>query len=195
MVRSIQNDLAELRPRSSLYSEARWYACYTRARHEKRVHSALHQSGIETYLPLVPLKRRSKGRQSVVLWPLFPSYVFSRFTLSQYHAILSVSGVATVVRSNGVPAPIHEGELDNVRRFAVALARAGVEPREHRMFKAGDRVRVTSGPFSGVEGMVREARGRRCIFVTLAALGRSFAVDIGASMLAPVEPVQVGDPN
>src|SRR5262245_54926598 len=108
-------------------SLVRWYACYTRARAEKQVARTLEQRGIESYLPLIPRERQWKDRRKVVEFPLFPSYVFSRFGPHHVHAVLTTPGVSTIVRSRGVPVPVADEELENVRRFAQALTSSGVE--------------------------------------------------------------------
>lgn len=113
---------------AELYEESRWYACYTRARHEKRVEHVLRERGIESYLPVVSRIQQWKDRKRRVEFPLFPSYVFGRFTLREMHAVLTTPGVSTIVRINGYPTPIPDRELDNIRRFAMAVADSGCEP-------------------------------------------------------------------
>ena len=49
--------------------EKRWYACYTRARHEKQVDLWFGRRGIESYLPMIPRVRQWKDRKKVVDWP------------------------------------------------------------------------------------------------------------------------------
>ena len=167
----------------ALYVEARWYACYTRSRHEKRVEALLSQKGIQSYLPVVPQLRQWKDRKTLVAWPLFPSYVFARFTLREVHDVLVVPGVSTIVRVDGRPIPIPDEELANVRRFAGALAETGVVPKPRPLLREGEWVRIVEGPFLGVEGRVIERRGRRRVLVGLAAIGQGLEVDVDAQRL------------
>lgn len=169
-----------------LYSERRWYACYTRARHEKQVERVLRERGIESFLPLVPRVQQWKDRKKRVEFPLFPSYVFGRFTLKDLHAVLTTPGVSTVVRINGYPTPIPDVELENIRRFADAIADTGVEAEAAAYVKEGDWVRVTDGPFRGVEGLVVERRGRRRVLVGLHAIGQGLEVDIDGRLLKAI---------
>ena len=166
-----------------LYLEPRWYACYTRARHEKQVESLLAQKGVESYLPVVPQERQWKDRKKLVAWPLFPSYVFARFTLREVHNVLVIPGVSTIVRVHGRPAPIPDQELENVRRFVGAVAQTGALPEVRPLIEEGDWVRVVEGPFLGVEGRVVERRGRRRVLVGLGAIGQGLEVDIDTQML------------
>lgn len=177
---------AERTPPQELYTTSEWYACYTRARHEKQVEQLLQQRGFESYLPLVGLMRQWKDRKKLVQFPLFPSYVFGRFSLKQLHDVLTIPGVSTVVRANGYPTPIPARDIENVRMFARAIADTGV-PVEQRPFLAeGDWVQVMEGPFEGVEGIVIEQRGRKRVLVGVEAIGQGLEIDIDSRLLKAI---------
>jgi transcription elongation factor/antiterminator RfaH len=169
-----------------LYTERHWYACYTKARHEKRVEIVLQQRGFESFLPLVEQVRQWKDRRKLVAFPLFPSYVFGRFTLKELHGVLSTPGVSTIVRTNGYPTPIPDREIENVRRFAQAIAESGIEPDQRPFFAEGQWVRVLEGPFEGIEGIVVEQRGRKRVLVGVEAIGQGLEIDIDARLLKPI---------
>jgi len=162
-----------------------WFACYTRARHEKRVHEQLARRGFETYLPLLVEERQWSDRRKLVEFPLFPGYVFTRFVREDIHHVLSVPGIATVIRHNGVPSPISEAEVENIRRFVAALAETGQRP-EPLPLDQGQPVRVMHGPFAGVTGVVVERRGRRRFLVGLSTIGQGMEIDIDGRNLQPV---------
>lgn len=170
-------------PPPALYVEPRWYACYTRARHEKQVFDLLSKRGVESYLPLIPQLRQWKDRKKMVEWPVFPSYVFSRFTLRDVHQILTTPGVSTIVRSNGYPTPIADRELENVRLFTEALKESGTLPELRPLITKGQWVRVQEGPFQGVEGIVLEQRGRKRVLVGLRATGHGLEIDVDTRVL------------
>lgn len=167
-------------------AQLRWYACYTKARHEKRVQAVLQERSIEAFLPLIPRVSQWKDRKKVVDWPLFPSYVFGRFALEDAHRVLSVPGVATLVKADGRPVPIPDAELENVRRFAEALREGGVEVEPRPFLAKGAWVQVLEGPFQGVRGIVVENRGRRRVLIGLEAIGQGLEIDIRTSALQPV---------
>ena len=177
---------AERTPPAQLYTEPHWYACYTRARHEKQVEMQLRQRGLESYLPLVQQVRQWSDRKKAVQFPLFPSYVFGRFTLSEVHAVLTTPGVSTIVRANGYPTPIPERDLENVKTFVSALAESGLDPDPRPFLAEGQWVRVLEGPFEGVEGVVVERRGRKRVLVGLAAIGQGLEIDIDTRLLKPI---------
>jgi transcription termination/antitermination protein NusG len=178
---------AERTPPERLYSEPHWYACYTRARHEKQVEAQLRQRGMESYLPLVQQVRQWSDRKKTVQFPLFPSYVFGRFTLGELHAVLTTPGVSTIVRANGYPTPIPHRDLDNVKHFVAALADSGLDPDPRPFLAEGQWVRVMEGPFEGVEGIVVEQRGRKRVLVGLAAIGQGLEIDIDTRLLKAIK--------
>lgn len=168
---------------AELYEEPRWYACYTRARHEKKVDRVLRDRGLESYLPTMPRERQWKDRRKIVEWPIFPSYVFARFTLQDVHRVLTTPGVATIVRHGEHPTPIPQAELENVRRFVEALTESGTEADVRPMVEEGQRVRVVEGPFEGVEGIVLERRTRWRVLVGLESIGQGLEVDLDGRVL------------
>lgn len=172
---------------AELYTEPRWYACYTRARHEKKVASVLATQGIDSYVPVATRTSQWKDRKKRVAFPLFPGYVFGRFTLQDVHRVLTTPGVSTIVRTNGYPTPISDDDIGNVRAFTEALERSDVEPVRRPYFAEGTRVRVTDGPFKDVSGIVVETRGRGRILIGLEVIGQGLEIDIDAGVLAAVE--------
>jgi transcription antitermination factor NusG len=163
----------------------RWYACYTRARAEKRVERMLLDRDIGAYLPTMALKRAWADRQKVVALPLFPSYVFGRFELRELHRVLTIPGVATVVRLGGRPAPIPDADIENIRRVAAGLTQTNQRP-ELRPFQKGDRVVVTDGHFRGLVGVVILLRGRTHVLVGLRTIGHGLSVQIDEGLLQAI---------
>jgi transcription antitermination factor NusG len=159
-----------------------WYALYTRSRHEKRVADALEQRGFDAYLPLVPRVSQWHDRKKTVSWPLFPGYVFVRFSTDETTSILSIPGSVQVIGVAGKPAPIADEDIENVRRFAACLAETGVIPRPIPLIERGQRVVVRSGPFSGVRGLVLETRAtdRVLIQIGLSAIGQALKIELDA---------------
>ena len=78
--------------------EVRWYALWTRSRHEQVVREQLEQKHIEAFLPTVARWSRWKDRKKKIDWPLFPGYCFARFNPRDRLPILVHQGE---VRSRG----------------------------------------------------------------------------------------------
>src|SRR5690349_24405845 len=88
---------------SEEHCEARWYAAYTSANHEKRVSEQLGVREVEHFLPLYASLRTWKDRRVKLELPLFPGYVFVRTALRNRLQVLQVPGVVRLVGFDGVP--------------------------------------------------------------------------------------------
>lgn len=162
-------------PSDSLDREC-WYVAYTYGRHEKAMAEQCGQRGIRAFLPLYAARRRWNKRRVEVLLPLFPSYVFVRIALAQRLRVLAIPGVASLVSFKGIPAVIPDSQIDPLMK-AVSLGRA--EP--HVYLQAGKRVRVTTGPLVGLEGMVLDIRNNVHVIVSFEWMSRSVAISLDAA--------------
>jgi transcription antitermination factor NusG len=161
-----------------------WYACYTRGKHENKVASHLDSRGIETFLPVHRQHVQWSDRRKTVERPLFPSYVFARCPSSELPQLLSTRGLVTLLRTGGKLAVIPDEEIENLRRFTEVINDCGIVPEREPAIQAGDRVRVVTGPFTGIEGVAVMRRGRRRLLVALTTVADALVVDLdGASLL------------
>lgn len=163
------------------YAEPRWYAIYTRARHEKRVAEQLTRKSVETLLPLYEAVRRWKNGRHKVQFPLFPGYAFVRIALKDRLQVVKVPGVVCMVGFEGKPVALPEEEIEGLRR---GLA-DGIDVRPHPYLKVGRRVRVVSGALRGMRGILIRRKGRFRVVVSLDLIMRSMIADVD---LADVQP-------
>jgi len=173
--------LEECGPMQLDWLEPHWYAAYTCAQHEKRVREHLEQRSIEAFLPLYEAVHRWKDRRMRVSWALFPGYVFVRLALRDRLQVLQIPGVARLVGFNGQPAALRDEEIEGIQSCLVH----GHHLEPHPYLRAGRRVRVTSGPFQGLEGIVQRKKGRLRLIISLNLILRSVAVEINETDLEP----------
>lgn len=162
-----------------------WYACYTMARREKKIHARLQEQGVESFLPVSPRVSQWHDRRKTIEWPLFPSYVFVRCQPRELSGIVALPGITDVVRFGRHPAVVPEMEIQNIALFAAALREHRLEPPACR-FTEGQKVKILGGPFAGVTGIVVEARGGRRVVVGMPTLGMGFEVQVAAELVAPL---------
>ncbi|HYH80451.1 MAG TPA: UpxY family transcription antiterminator [Longimicrobium sp.] len=179
-------DLGRARAPDVLYDAPHWYACLTRSRHEQKVDSLLRRQAIETYLPTTVRVSQWKDRRKLVHFPLFPGYVFCSFTLHQLMQVVSTHGVARVVSTGGYPTPIPATEIESIRVVQRAVPDGTPEISPAALLQKGNWVRVATGPFNGVQGMIIERRGRKRVLVSISVIGQALEVDIGAADLVPI---------
>jgi transcription antitermination factor NusG len=172
-------------------ADAPWFALTTRPRHEKTVASGLQLRSVEGFLPLYPCKRPWSDRVKVVDLPLFPGYVFSRFSYSERLRVLDIAGVTSVVGFNGQDAPIPETEIRAVQK----LLACGYPVQPWQYLRIGECVRIVNGPLAGVQGILLNEKSALRVVVSVEVLQRSIAVEIDRTALLGVTSGAAGAPT
>jgi transcription antitermination factor NusG len=162
---------------AEIYQQPYWYALYTCANHEKRIADQLEGRGIEHFLPQYESVRRWKDRRVRLKLPLFPGYVFVRLALRDRLRVVQIPSVVRFVGFNGIPAALPESEMEIMRSGLSHRWRA--EP--HPFLTVGRRVRITSGPFAGLDGVLKRKKSNLRVVVSLSLIQRSIAVDVDAA--------------
>lgn len=157
-------------------SATQWFAVYTAHRHEKRVSELLLERKVETVLPLYKVSRKWKKRAPVVVeLPLFPCYLFVNISRAARGKVLGVPGVLSIVGAPNDPWPLRAAEIEALR-----LGSKMEKVERHPFLNVGERVRIRSGPMSGIEGILMR-RKNGCRFVlTLEVIMRSVVLDVDA---------------
>jgi len=153
---------------------SQWYALYTCARHEKRVAEQIERRHMSCYLPLYRSVRRWKDRRKELELALFPGYVFVQMSLANKLKVLEVPGVVRLVSFNGQPAALPAEEIEALRTRLTSNSK--VEP--HPFLRAGRKVRVHSGPFQGLEGVVVRRKDRCRLIFSIDLIQRSLAIEV-----------------
>ena len=151
--------------------EGAWIAVQVRPRSERIVATQLGIMGYEHYLPMYA-RRRTPG--SARLSPLFPGYVFCRYSVDNPNRIVRVSAVVRLVGTDRGPLPLPEHEVEGIRR--VTTLQLPVEPWPN--YQPGERIRVVSGPLSGIEGTLVYTRKHWRLVLAVSALQRGVAVEV-----------------
>ncbi|HTV54797.1 MAG TPA: UpxY family transcription antiterminator [Terriglobia bacterium] len=160
-----------------------WHALYTRHQHEKTIADLLTKKGFHVFLPLYNTTHRWKDRTKALSLPLFPSYVFVKGGLDRQLQILTTPGVYTILAVAGRAAVIPEEEISAVER----LVSSSFEVEPHPFLKCGDRVRVTSGPLEGIEGILIRKKNSIRLVLSVELLMKSVAVEVDAWAVERIE--------
>ena len=163
---------------------SRWFAVYTLPRHEKRIAGHFNVRSIENFLPLYRTVRKWKdGSKGSLELPLFPGYVFVRIAKRERVRVLEVPGVLSIAGCGREPTSLPDFEIDALRR-GVALGK--IEP--HAYLVVGEKVRITSGPMVGLEGVLVRLKNSLRVIVTLSMIMQSVSVELDISDVEPVKP-------
>lgn len=159
-----------------------WYLVHTKPRQEFRACENLQRQGYRCMLPVLHAEKVRRGRLQPVEEALFARYLFIELDdESNWMPIRSTLGVQALVRFGGKPARVPQ-EL--VASLAEAdAARRASPPRT--LFTPGETLRITEGPFVGLEAVYQMPDGDSRALVLISWLHRSVALKVELGHLKP----------
>jgi transcriptional antiterminator RfaH len=149
-----------------------WYAVQCKPLQDTRAEIHLRNQSYEVFRPQVRLRRRFGVRFRHVVESMFPGYLFIRLdnVVENWAPIRSTRGVANLVRW-GMNAPrVPEPVINELRRRADGNNFIKLAPTE---FRHHERIRITEGPFAGLEGLFDGRKGEERVIVLLEIMQRA----------------------
>jgi len=152
-----------------------WFALYTKPRHEYKALEQLEALEIETFLPTITQTKQWSDRKKKVTEPLFRGYIFIHSTeIERIHAVTCESVIKTIF-FDGKPAVVPEQEINSIIKMLET-------PERIKVFTGivkGVIVKIESGPFEGVEGIVDLiSQDENTLSVSVQLLNRTVSVSI-----------------
>jgi transcription antitermination factor NusG len=171
---TVNNDIAD----------PRWYAVWTRSRHEHLVSQQLATKAIEHFLPTITRWSRWKDRRKKIDWPLFPGYCFARIGLTDLLRVRTCSGVVGIVSAAGCPCIIPDREIASLQ----TIVHGDIQLDPCPLVAEGVLVQVVHGPFLGVVGrVVRKHAGRATVVVAVTSIGQAVHIELHSADIEPFE--------
>ncbi|MBC2771028.1 transcription/translation regulatory transformer protein RfaH [Pusillimonas sp. 7-48] len=159
-----------------------WYLIHTKPRQEACALQNLQQQGYTCYLPQLFHEKLQRGKVVVCQEALFPRYLFIQLgddAMAQSWApIRSTRGVSRLVTFGTQPKKIDNTLVDALRQ------QEALHTRPVPLFQPGDRVQITQGPFSGIEGLFQITDGERRAMVLIELLSKPVRVPVMPEALA-----------
>lgn len=151
----------------------KWWCLHTKPRQEKAAARDLRVVGVPYYLPQVLNETHTpQGRKIRSVVPLFTSYLF--LLGDERERVLSLKGNRLV----RVIEVLNQDALNHDLRQIHQLLASGLSVLPELAVPVGARVRILSGPLTGIEGKVIR-RGKRDQFVAVVHfLGSGATVDL-----------------
>ncbi|MEQ8848781.1 transcription termination/antitermination NusG family protein [Botrimarina sp.] len=167
---------------------ALWWMVYTKSRQEKRLSQQLREMGVPHYLPVHTREAATRGRVRVVEEPLFAGYLFLCCDDDQRREALSTNRISSTT-------PVAEAgrlryELAQVARSIAAGASLTLESK----LEPGDWVRVRSGLYAGLEGMVLRRHSRTNLLLSVNFLKQGASLELPDCFLEPIDPPEFDEP-
>ncbi len=159
-----------------------WLAFYTRPRHEFTARTDILHMGIEVYLPVITVLKKWSDRKKRVTEPLFKSYIFAYCNEAERLRILQSKSIVTTLFYNGKPAHVPDWQIDGVRK----MLEGNEEVKIVEGIKKGARIKITDGPFTGIEGVIYSPENdEKYVAVSLDILNRSVVAKL------PVKDIEI----
>lgn len=169
--------------------ETKWYVVHTYSGYEKKVQAnieklienrKLQDQIVEVIVPLYKVLEDKNGTRKEVEKKLFPGYVLLKMIMNDetWYVVRNTRGVTGFVGPGSKPVPLSEAEIKTMG-IDIDLIQIDVA--------IGDTVTVTSGPFEGSVGVVKEIHDhRRTVIVSLSIFGRETPVELDFSHMEVV---------
>lgn len=128
-----------------------WYVLRSKPNKEEFLRQQLACQNVDHFYPCVvvtPVNPRSRK-----IRPYFPGYLFVHLNLGEYTNMPSLQwmpGATGLVTFDGRAAEVPDGLINALKQ---RMAENVLLRKQERDFRAGDRVRILSGPFEGYEGV------------------------------------------
>ena len=149
-----------------------WFALYTKPRHEFKAQIHLESKEIENYLPTITKTKRWSDRNKKITEPLFKGYVFIYVDERERLLALQNPAIVKTITFNGKPAVIPDWQIENLKIMLAENPEVFVSDK----IELGTKVKITSGPFADVVGVVKEHNNDTWLAVSIDLLQRSILV-------------------
>ena len=133
--------------------------------------------GLKYYLPLRRETKVYQRRKVTVDKPVFPGYFFVALDADGRLGLLKTNNIVRILEVPNQRSLLHE--LAQVRKALSVDSTLGAVTA----LKAGRMVRITAGPFMGVEGMVSGTKGTNIVRLNVEMIGQAIAVEVDKDYL------------
>jgi|SRR5919109_2525704 transcription antitermination factor NusG len=165
------------------FSTLQWYALYTRSHCEQLVYDQLVAKGFHLFLPRIDVWSQRAGKRHLVSVPMFPGYLFLQHTMDKasYIEVRKARGLVRILGERwdrlGVVPDIEIEAIQKVLNTTFPVL-------PHPYLREGQRVRITRGPLTGIEGILVQSKpAKGLLILSIDLLQRSVAVEVDCSVV------------
>lgn len=168
-----------------------WYVIHTYSGYENKVQDTLirkvHSMGLEDtikqiLLPMQDEEEVKDGQKKVVSRKVFPGYLLIEMEVNDHswYVVRNTPGVTGFVGTTTKPVPLSDAEVARIlNKDKKVPVRVTV--------KAGDRIRITEGPFAdNAATVVSVSADKGRIVAEISAFGHATKIDLEAGFFEPL---------
>ncbi len=132
-----------------------WYLLFCKRGQLLRAQEHLERQGVACMSPMIEVEKTVRGKLSKVSEPLFPNYLFIRFSPEVIHTttIGATRGVSHFVRFGALPATVPQEVINSIASQDYQALLSEELPRQ------GDEVEIIAGTFEGLRAIFAEPEG------------------------------------
>jgi transcription antitermination factor NusG len=150
----------------------KWYALYTKPRHEFKAEVQLNSVSVENYLPTHTTLKQWSDRKKKVTSPLFRGYIFIHSDEKERILAVEQTAVVRTVCFNGKPSAIPDWQIESLRKMLTETPDVVISDK----IESGTKVKIINGPFRDVIGVVTGHQQERWLALSVDLLKRSVMV-------------------
>ena len=152
---------------------------HARPRCEKKLAETCRQKGLPCYLPVVGKTHTYGSRVRTFEVPLFSGYLFGVADRQQRMFLEQNRMVANIL-----PAVDQDCLIRQLVQVDLAL-QSGEAIDVLPYLEEGSLVRISSGPFRGMEGVIERIKGKSRVILNVDMIGQAIAVEVDSTYLSP----------
>ncbi|MCB1144618.1 MAG: UpxY family transcription antiterminator [Leptospiraceae bacterium] len=161
-----------------IYDEANWFALYTKPRTEKKLNALLRKHSVDSYLPLIPTKKKWSDRIKTIELPLFTSYLFVKIKYREEALkVLKLPQSVGFVFQQGKPAILDEEEIEIIK-MSVEEFPDRIKVREEEMFQKGREVKIHTGPFAGRNAIIEKIKNKVFVVLKVKSIQKTLLIEV-----------------
>ena len=150
----------------------KWHVLYIKPRTEKKLAEYSELLGLRYYLPLREETKIYQRRKVTVEKPLFPGYFFVRFDDKSRIDLLKSNYIVHILPVNNQRKFLHE--LAQIRK----ALRIDPTLNSEKEYEKGRPVRITTGPFCGIEGHIDAVKNSGKVMLNIDMIGQAVIVEV-----------------
>lgn len=162
--------------------KVQWYVLRVSYGRAEKANDLLSAKGIETFLPFHTIYKEVNGKRKKHRVPMLPNFLFVRTTLFILESLIKSSPDFHFItfyydhfnmKSDGKNPPlvVPANSMDNfIKLTSIDNEHILLIDEINGTYKQGDYVRITEGPFKGIEGRVTKITGQKRVIVELPGL-------------------------
>ena len=162
-------------------TDGEWVVCHVRPRCEKKLAAYCATENIGVFLPTLISEKTYGNRKRTHTLPLFSGYLFARAPLELHAKIRQNQNCANLLQV--VDQKSFQHRMQHLHQALQTNVSVEVVP----YIVKGKKVKITQGPFLGIEGIISEIHGQDHIIVNIDLIQQSVAFKADWSMLKPAD--------